>query len=543
VAIAAVVLLLQASPGAGAAETPESGMFTVDLGSPDTVIQEHTGRITWHLTGDNIVHPSVEVAWYSSYLGHAGTLGGRVFVDLDTGTLNGEITEQWTCGSDCQGWEYRDATLTATITDGRARWESGELLLSGGLIIAYHARGGSNETPSQCGNTECYVCDNRFCTFDRTGTGTADLVGWVDGDTVSLAFADRLAADPSQMDVSGLAGTEYFMSRFSVTAAGLVPSGGTTESTTLSAPEVTVTTADVDLPSVGSTIPGLIAGSPLGPADAGGEEDETTTTTVAAAPAGGGEDDETGIGGLILLVAIVGGVAAAVALVKLLLRHGPLQEAARRATERREAAAASKAAKEWFNKTANYMIEPGHTVYVFDPDWVADIKSQGKEIPPGIDDPIPPTIELAPPYSGGGVTREAVVQSETRVVWHPDHPDMAVLPTGAWVQVRPWQLTPLGFHPADTLIGKGVIEGETDDGRVLGYAPGTKVMVIKTQGDQTLVQTRPNEKMWVPRDSIAPRPPTVTASAEFTPPPPPAPEVTATAEFTPPPPPPPPPDR
>jgi hypothetical protein len=532
-----VVMLLRASPGAVAAETPETGVFTIDLSSPDTLIEEHTGRITWHLNGNNIVHPSVEVSWYSSYLGDAGTLSGRVLLDLDAGTVSGEITERWACGTDCQGWDYREAELVATITDGRTAWDSGELRISGRVTIAYRARGGRAETPSQCGNAECFVCEGRFCTFDRRGTGTTDLEGWVDGVTVSLAFADRLEADPSQMDVSGLADTEYFMSRFSVTAVGLVPLGGTTESTEPSTPEVTVTTADVDLPPVGDTIPGLIAGSPLGPAEADGGG-ETTTTAVATAPAGGSGDDESGIGGVILLVAIVGGVAAAVALVRQLLRHGPLQEAARRATEQRAASAAAKAAKEWFNKTANYMLEPGHTVYVFNPEWVADKKAKGKEIPPGIDDPIPRTIELGPAYPNDGIFREAVVRSETRVVWHPDSPGFAVLPTGAMIAVKHHQLSPLGFHPADTLAGKGHIEGRGDDGTVVLYQPGAKVMVIKTEGDRTLVQTNPTTKVWVRRESIAPRPPTATATDEFNPPPPP--EVTAEPEDALPPPPPPP---
>lgn len=299
-AVPLVVLagVMAASVGVRAAETPETGVWEIDLASPDAWIEEHTARIAWHLKGDNLVNPSVAAAWYSSYVDTAGTLGGRVVIDLDVGTVTGEVIETWACDG-CQGWAYREAGLVATITDGHTRWEDGELLISGEVNIAYRARGGRDEAPSQCGDSECYICENRFCTFNRTGAGTASLEGWLEQDTLSLAFADRLEADVSQMDVSGLADTEYFMSRFSVTVAGVAPAAaGGSEAT-----------ADAGQPAGESGAGEADAGVPPAPDDSDDDaSDEAAADTEEAAgqpPSDAKNDGGLSATGLIIAVVLI----------------------------------------------------------------------------------------------------------------------------------------------------------------------------------------------------------------------------------------------
>jgi hypothetical protein len=203
-----------------ASHTGDTGRLIFDLDAGDVTIADHTARITWHLTGDNIVNPSVAAAWYSSYLDEPGRLGGRVVADFETGTVEGTLVEKWGCAGDCAGWTYRDAEITATITEGRIVPDAAGWRLTGTVEIAYHARGGRDESPSQCGNAECYVCRDRFCTFDRTTSGSAQLSGWLRDGSLALAFTDGLPEDVEDLDVSGLQDTEYFLSRFSATLSG-----------------------------------------------------------------------------------------------------------------------------------------------------------------------------------------------------------------------------------------------------------------------------------------------------------------------------------
>jgi hypothetical protein len=231
------------------------------------------------------------------------------------------------------------------------------------------------------------------------------------------------------------------------------------------------------------------------------------------------DGDGESLGGLIVAIALLVGVGAAILLVRWLLRQG-LPGLRWRATARARASAnAARAARKWFRSRANRMLEPGQVVWVPNPDAVESAVSRGKEVPPGMDLPLPPGIEPLPldhPEEASTHIR-AVVKTETRVVWDPETPGFAVLPTGAQILVAEHQLSllPEQFHPSHQLATP--IEFEHSGG-VTRLDAGDGVQVLTTAGDQTKVRVKSGPEVWVPRDSIEWT--QVTAEAEFTAPPP-----------------------
>lgn len=262
---------------------------------------------------------------------------------------------------------------------------------------------------------------------------------------------------------------------------------------------------------------------PTDPGAAVGENDESSVeSAVGSADATGASDRETSdgdaglsIGGIILAVALVLGVGAAILLVRRLLGHGtaPLEQAARDRAVRVSAQndlEAAQAGSAWFKDQATHVIEPGQVVYVVNPKNVEQAKADGKVIPPGMDAPLPLSLEPIPgdPAHPGekGPIIPAVARDGVTVVYDPDHPDIAVLRTGAQIWIQPEQLTPLPtgeFTPTHELIGTGHIGGRAAD-RVLAYQPGTPVQVVTTTGDETLVRVDATTEMWVPRSSVGP---------------------------------------
>lgn len=242
-----------------------------------------------------------------------------------------------------------------------------------------------------------------------------------------------------------------------------------------------------------------------GSADAAGKSGEETIDTDAGLP----------IGSIILAVALVLGVGAAILLIRHLLGHGkaPLEQAARERAVRASAQAdqeAAQAGSAWFKEQATHVIEAGQVVYVVNPKNVEQARAEGKEIPPGMDASLPLSLEPLPgdpahPDEEGPIIR-AVVRDGVTVVYDPDHPDIAVLRTGAQIWVQPEQLTALPsdeFVPTHELIGTGHIEGRATD-KVFAYQAGTPVQVVTTTGDQTLVRVNDGTEVWVPRSNVGP---------------------------------------
>ena len=150
--------------------------------------------------------------------------------DLEEGTLTGEITESWVCDGDCLASDgspsyatTMDTGWTATLGEVRLTPDGSGWDIEGTVSIAYHAAVTSQETPSECNGEACYICEDQLCVIGERMTATADIEGWIDGRTVSLAFQDRLEPDAGQMDFDGLRDTQFFMARFSATVTGTVP--------------------------------------------------------------------------------------------------------------------------------------------------------------------------------------------------------------------------------------------------------------------------------------------------------------------------------
>ena len=137
----------------------------------------------------------------------------------------------------------------------------------------------ADETPSDCGGTPCYLCANRVCEVGGTTGTTAPLEGWIEGRTLSLAFADRMEADVYQMDLSELEKTEFFMARFSITITP-PPGSGSAGGPAGQEPGTATTTSSARAPiqdvPAGRVIPGVEAGSLPGPDDEEGNEPADT---------------------------------------------------------------------------------------------------------------------------------------------------------------------------------------------------------------------------------------------------------------------------
>ena len=216
-ALAAALLLaatgmLAVAPSVDAAESS----LTFDL----SAASDHAASILWNIKTNNITRERL-TGWNSSWLDEPGDLEGTVVVDVEAGSVTGTITERWSCHLDCEGWTYRDATMTASITNGQIA--DGEIV--GKVAIRYEVEAGRDEPPSDCGGFTCYNCADQFCTLKITVDSTAALAGGLLNDSLSLSFVDRLAEDPFTMDLEPLREVEFVMARFSVAGipASLAP--------------------------------------------------------------------------------------------------------------------------------------------------------------------------------------------------------------------------------------------------------------------------------------------------------------------------------
>ena len=274
-------------------------------------------------------------------------------------------------------------------------------------------------------------------------------------------------------------------------------------------------------------------------AAAGAADEETADTDAAGVSEETTADGEGGgLIGIILTIALVLGVGAVILLVKKLLGHGtaPLSQEANQRAIRESVQAAQKSAQAdsaWFREQATHLIEPGQVVWVVNPGIAKQVKAEGKDVPPGMDARLPLSIE---PMRGDpnfpeeeGPFIPAMVRDGVTVVHDPDHPDIAVLRTGAQIGISPDQLTPLPsseFTPTHELTGARHIEGRGVD-KVFAYQPGTPVQVVTTEGDRTLVRVDAETEVWVPRSNVGaatahidpPHPPP-SASGPAPPPPP-----------------------
>ncbi len=290
--------LAMASTDPATAEDPSALAF--DLGG--TGVIEHTARIIWNLKTTNIVHPDVSSGWNSSYLQQPGSASGQVLVDLDARSITGTITETWTCGTDCQGWTTRKATLVATIKDGRLEPAATGWTITGSVAVEYKANGSRDELPSDCGGTTCYICEKQICEFDGEIEATTGLKGTLSDDTLQLSFEDGLKPNVDEMDFSALTRTEFFMSRFSITVAGASPVDV----------EVDPQSSADEVPVVG-VIPGVDAGSPPNPDDdAAGDEASAGAEEGESAADSGGVSATGLLIALILLASLLAGVGLAI---------------------------------------------------------------------------------------------------------------------------------------------------------------------------------------------------------------------------------------
>lgn len=275
--LVAIVLIFGSPALAAEVESP----LVFDLANNDAVVDEHTAQLLWNLSTDNIVAERVDTVtgWNSLYLEEPGAISGTVTADLDAGTISGEIVERWVCSNDClsstgtPSWTTtRDTGWTAVITDGIIEPGPDGWVITGSAAIRYNSAVTSVETASDCGGTPCYMCKDQLCVVGGEAVATVPLEGWIDGETLSLAFVDQLQSDASTMDLSDLRRTEFFMSRFSFTMTGAIapiaakpppgePADPAPEPAETDTPSAEAGT--VDLPA-GDPVPGVIAGSPPG---------------------------------------------------------------------------------------------------------------------------------------------------------------------------------------------------------------------------------------------------------------------------------------
>jgi hypothetical protein len=305
---------------AAEAATEESPLV-FDLASGNAVVEEHTAQLLWNLMTDNIVPERVDhvTGWNSLYLTQPETVSGQVVADLDAGTITGEITERWACNNNClaangsPSWTTtRDTGWTATITDGTVAPGSDAWVISGSVAIRYNASITAIESPSECDGSPCYICKQQLCEIGGGTTISVPLEGWIDGETLSLAFVDRLQADAAAMDFAGLETTEFFMSRFSITITGAIipavaeppPEEPPEEQPDPEEATANETAGDVDLPA-GQVVPGVDAGSPPGEFGNGTGTDETAAATPTKNP---GLDTRTLIAIVVLILAGTAGV-------------------------------------------------------------------------------------------------------------------------------------------------------------------------------------------------------------------------------------------
>jgi len=296
------VLAVAFIAGIAASAPAEESTLVFDLAAEGGFVEEHTARLLWNLKTDNIVHDSVSEGWNSLYLEQPEATSGRVVVDLETGFITGEIIQRWACSGDCRtstntpSWTTtRDTGWTATVTNGLLEPDGDSWTVTGSVAIKYHTNVTALESPSDCGGSPCYICEEQLCAVAGEAAATATLEGWLDGNTLSLAFADGLEANIADMDFSPLVRTEFFMSRFSITMTAPVLSANSA-----TPPEPASGDNALDDLADGSVIPGLVAGSPPGPAEPGATDHGGEAGQEATGEGGSGGDvqaDESAVGG------------------------------------------------------------------------------------------------------------------------------------------------------------------------------------------------------------------------------------------------------
>jgi hypothetical protein len=319
---AAAILLLTASSAAA----QDQSVLVYDFGNEDSVIEEHTAQMLWNLNTDNLDlarFPTME-GWNSNHLTVADTVTGAVEVDLASLTISGTLTESWQCSGGCvdeEGIPYFPTTMdtgfTVTIQDGYLVPDGPMWKVDAVASIAYNAEVTSNESPSDCGGEPCYTCLDRVCKINETMRETADLEGWLDGDTLSLAFTDRLEADISQMEFADIRHTQFFMSRFSITITGAVATpanepiqgvGADTSMTSTTTRTMTSVDDSGDVDQAKSPTPAIAAGDPAN------DQSNDTATQSPAAPAAEEDPDKLALEAILILILLGFGSAAWVVL-------------------------------------------------------------------------------------------------------------------------------------------------------------------------------------------------------------------------------------
>lgn len=187
-----------------------------DVGEPGVV--QHDGRVLVNLDGTNVTEEAsargVVGNWTSTYRDASESVGGLITIDLTTGAVTGQVTEQWTCSDAClEIFDYADTAWTATLT-GQLYADGAAWAVDGTVEISYSATKGKPEKASDCGGEPCYICADQYCTWGSAGTNTVPLEGSVDGTLLTLEFVDQLAEDITTMDFEPIRNTEFFMSRW-----------------------------------------------------------------------------------------------------------------------------------------------------------------------------------------------------------------------------------------------------------------------------------------------------------------------------------------
>jgi hypothetical protein len=289
----------------------------------------------------------------------------------------------------------------------------------------------------------------------------------------------------------------------------------------LPVPAAAATTTDGTPPTT-TTMPAGTDGESETTLEEAEEPDEEAAAPAATSTTSPDEDEGGALVGFIIAVAVILGVGAAVLLFKRLFApESPLQQAARRRTAYSSDQAAAEAASAWFRTEATHVIPPGTLVTVPNPAWVEKQRAAGDDLPPSVDAPLPLGLTLKPGVPASDPWTDARVTDGLTIAYDFEHLHRGALRTGAVVMVNEDDLTPLagpGFTPAHQLTE--TVERRKGTGPVAVWAPGTKVQVLETTGDWTLVRTNKDTSMWVSPSSLEPLEPPPSPSGPPPPPPP-----------------------
>ena len=280
-------------------------------------VDEHTAHLLWNLSTDNTDlerFPNL-TGWNSLYLTEAGEVTGTIRADLENQVVGGRIIENWECAGDCVNSSGGPSWTTTRQTGFTAAFEA-ELIpdgprwaIEGSALIDYAAVVTAEENPTLCNGQECYTCLGRLCEIGEQMSATVLVEGWLEGDTISLSFVDRLEPDASQMDFESLRTTQFFMSRWSITMTGSVPQPVQEEELAEPEPEPEVAGERSDeTPAVAS--PGVVEPEAADedatpPSAASDEPAEPATAAGGATTDKGGGLSATGLFLAILLIGLL----------------------------------------------------------------------------------------------------------------------------------------------------------------------------------------------------------------------------------------------